>query len=108
MEAMWINFDCAPGKRFAVRPFLGGVNGITGEPTVGDMRTLVRQINHLSRKTQDYIVLPEQMWLDGIATSPGIVRQFVAAATAAPRGPRQSKNLFPAEKPVPRKKGFKQ
>jgi hypothetical protein len=34
---------------------------------------------------QDYIVLPVQKWLDGIATSPGIVKQFVATNMAPPR-----------------------
>lgn len=30
-------------------------------------------------------MLPEQIWLDGISTSPGIVKQFVAAEMAVPR-----------------------
>ncbi|OAX33920.1 ubiquitin-like protein [Rhizopogon vinicolor AM-OR11-026] len=29
-------------------------------------------------KKQDYVVLPEQPWLDGIATGPGTVEQFIA------------------------------
>lgn len=84
MEAMWINFDCIEGRKFIIRPFLGGVNGISGEGTVGDMGSLIRRMNRLT-PTQDYIVLPEQMWLDGISTSPGIVKQFVATEMAPPR-----------------------
>jgi len=87
---MWINFECKNGKKFVVRPFLGGVNGITGEATIGNMGSLLRRMNQLTR-VQDYIVLPEQRWLDGIATSPGVVRQFVAAETAPPR--REQKAL---------------
>jgi hypothetical protein len=84
MEAMWINFKCEEGKKFVIRPFLGGVNGISGEASIGDMGSLMRRMNKLG-PTQDYIVLPDQMWLDGISTRPGIVRQFVAAEIAPPR-----------------------
>jgi hypothetical protein len=41
-------------------------------------------MNSLSPR-QDYIVLPDQIWLDGIATSPGIVKQFVATKLAPRR-----------------------
>jgi hypothetical protein len=84
MEAMWINFTGLTGKKFAVRPYIGGVNGITGEASVGNMGRLLRQMNTGSRR-QDYLVLPEQRWLDGIATSPGVVKQFVATHMATPR-----------------------
>lgn len=33
---------------------------------------------------QDYIVISDQRWLDSIYVEPGIVKQFVAAETAAP------------------------
>jgi hypothetical protein len=84
MEAMWINFESKNNKKFAIRPFLGGVNGISGEASTGDMASLLRRMNSLTPK-QDYIVLPAQKWLDGIATSPGIVKQFVATNMAPPR-----------------------
>lgn len=77
-------FWCRGDQRFAIRPFLGGVNGITGEATTWNMASLLRQM-HTSTPTQDYIVLPEQEWLDGISTKPGIVKQFVATETAADR-----------------------
>jgi hypothetical protein len=84
---MWINFNCYNGKKYVVRPFLGGVNGITGEGIVGDMGSLLRKMNKVS-PTQDYLILPEQRWLDGISTRPGIVRQFVASQTTPPRQTR--------------------
>ncbi len=84
LEAMWINFEPVSKKRFAVRPFLGGVNGITGEAAIGDMTSLLRRANSLAPR-QDYVILPDQKWLDGIATSPGIVKQFVATKLAPPR-----------------------
>jgi hypothetical protein len=83
---MWINFECKKRQRFIVKPFLGGVNGITGEVTHGDMASLLRRMNRLT-PAQDYIVLPEQMWLDGISTKPGIVKQFVATEMAPPHPP---------------------
>ncbi|KAI5459563.1 hypothetical protein BGZ63DRAFT_254666 [Mariannaea sp. PMI_226] len=84
MEAMWIGFTCGENEQFIVRPFVGGVNAISGESPSGDMGSLLRYMNKLTPK-QDYLVLPEQKWLDGIATSPGVVRQFVATSTAPPR-----------------------
>lgn len=81
---MWINFSCMKDKKFAIRPFLGGVNGISGEAPTGNMASLLRQMNPLTQK-QDYIVLPDQKWLDGIATSPGTIKQFVATNMAPPR-----------------------
>jgi hypothetical protein len=89
MEAMWINFDCIGGAEFIIRPFLGGVNGITGESLVGDMGTLLRKMNRHSPQ-QDYLVLPDQKWLDGISTAPGVVKQFVAAETAPPRSEKDT------------------
>jgi hypothetical protein len=84
MEAMWINFECVKDKKFVIRPFLGGVSGITGEGTFGDMSSLVRRMNNLV-PAQDYVVLPDQKWIDGISTNPGIVKQFVATEMVPPR-----------------------
>jgi hypothetical protein len=89
MEAMWINFNCFGGAKFIIRPFLGGVNGITGESLVGDMGTLLRKMNRHSPQ-QDYLVLPDQRWLDGISTTPGVVKQFVAAETVPPRAEKDA------------------
>lgn len=77
-EAMWIKFKArAP---FIVKVYAGGINAISGEHRDEDISTKFRRVkDHLSgKKTQDYAVLPDQLWLDGIAVSPGVVRQFVA------------------------------
>ena len=74
-EAMWLHFKSQ--KRFAIRIYVGGVNGITGKPMIPDMATLLKRNNGVEKK-QDYVVLPQQPWLDGIATAPGMVTQFVA------------------------------
>jgi ubiquitin len=74
-EAMWLQFTS--NKKFAIRIYVGGVNGITGEPMIPNMATLLKRQNGVEKK-QDYIIVPEQPWVDGIATGPGIVKQFVA------------------------------
>ena len=60
--------------------FVGGVNAISGDTVdYKEMTTksrLSKMANHES--IQDYIVTPKQLWLDGIATAKGNVRQFVA------------------------------
>ncbi|KAG2120246.1 hypothetical protein DEU56DRAFT_918393 [Suillus clintonianus] len=68
-EAMWLQFRCR--SEFAIRIYVGGINAITGEPKIPNMAIGVD-------KNQDYIVVPEQHWIDGIATGPGMVKQFVA------------------------------
>ena len=35
-------------------------------------------VNHLNKDPQDYVVLPEQPWLDGYCVEKGVIRQFVA------------------------------
>ncbi|KAG2034422.1 hypothetical protein BDR03DRAFT_965249 [Suillus americanus] len=72
---MWLQFNST--KKFAIRIYVGGVNGITGEPMIPNMATLLKRQNGVEKK-QDYIIVPEQPWVDGIATGPGIVKQFVA------------------------------
>jgi hypothetical protein len=74
-EAMWLRFTST--KQFAIRIYVGGVNGITGEPMIPNMATLLKRQNGVERK-QDYVVVPGQPWLDGIATGPGQVKQFIA------------------------------
>jgi len=62
-----------------MRPFIGGVNAISGSPLVGDMSSILHSINTTKGKVQqDYIVLPDQLRLDGVATAAGVVKQFVA------------------------------
>ncbi|KIV92177.1 polyubiquitin [Exophiala mesophila] len=74
MEAMWMSFECKVNEKFAIRPFLGGVNGISGQSFVSRLHSS----ESITSDKQDYIILPEQRRLDGIAVSPGIVKQFVA------------------------------
>ncbi|TAQ90814.1 hypothetical protein B7494_g887 [Chlorociboria aeruginascens] len=89
IEAMKINFHVygsnmfAPEAKYAIRVFIGGVNGLSGEPVKANMATVLKRLNGIER-TQDYLYLrggdnPAQQWLDGVSIAPGIVRQFVAA-----------------------------
>lgn len=66
-EALWLGFenDWPP---LAVRVAVGRISAVSGR-IVGD---------GLSADPQDYVVCPDQMWLDGINAGPGRVRQFVA------------------------------
>lgn len=67
-EALWLGFHAASFKPNAVKIAIGGVNAVSGgsfdEPLHAD--------------PQDYLVCPEQPWLDGIHSESGAVRQFVA------------------------------
>ena len=75
---MWIRFS---GKTpFAIKIYTGGINAISGEPVVEGMATMLRrqELIREGKSTQDYIVTPKQLWLDGTVTEGGVVRQFVA------------------------------
>ncbi|OTB13627.1 hypothetical protein K445DRAFT_24472 [Daldinia sp. EC12] len=74
-EAMWMSFDCDKFSEFAVRPFVGGVNGITGDNILSYSSDSDGSIN---KACQDYITIPSQKRLDGVASRPGVVKQFVA------------------------------
>jgi hypothetical protein len=73
-EAMWLNFDSAyieehgTSYPFAVKIAAGKVNAITGK----------QWADQLTDDPQDYLVLPDQPWLDGFCVKKGIIRQFVA------------------------------
>ncbi len=67
-EAMWINFDSPNGYPIALKIATGKICAISGE----------EWLNHLNHDPQDYVVLPEQPWLDGYCVEKGIIRQFVA------------------------------
>lgn len=77
-EAMWIRFKAnAP---FMIKVHCGGVNAISGEHGNEDADTQQRRLR-LAQKgesIQDYVVVPPQPWLDGVAIKPSVVRQFVA------------------------------
>jgi hypothetical protein len=67
-EALWLAFDAAWWKPNAVQVATGEVNALTGEPWAHGLRA----------DPQNYLVCPDQLWLDGINTGSGTVRQFVA------------------------------
>ncbi|KAH8818838.1 hypothetical protein DL96DRAFT_1427993, partial [Flagelloscypha sp. PMI_526] len=52
----------------AIKISVGGINAITGG----------KQNEEAPMGVQDYVVGGTQPWIDGIATEPGVVRQFVA------------------------------
>lgn len=66
-EAMWLDFR-ALEYPFAIKVATGKICALTADPWV----------NHLNADPQDYLVVPEQPWLDGFCVEKGIVRQFVA------------------------------
>ncbi|MFF3374694.1 hypothetical protein ACFYXF_17325 [Streptomyces sp. NPDC002680] len=66
-EAMWLSF-AGTTEPAALQVGVGKVCAVSGEPWS----------DRLSRKPQNYVVLPRQPWLDGINSGKGTVRQFVA------------------------------
>lgn len=60
----------ATKDNFAVRPFVGGVNGASGLPWNA------APSQRLSK--QDYVSVPPQKFIDGIAIGQDKVRQFIA------------------------------
>ncbi|KAK3672821.1 hypothetical protein LTR78_007407 [Recurvomyces mirabilis] len=77
-EALWISFSCnAP---FAVKIYMGGTNAVSGGSRRETEPTLERRAVRMQRDeiVQDYMVTPNQLWLDGFAGADGKVRQFVA------------------------------
>ena len=68
-EALWLEFGGPWWKPHALKVGIGGIDAISGEAF--DRATL-------SGDPQDYVVIPEQPWLDGINAGDGFIRQFVA------------------------------
>ena len=71
-EALWIGFSAASWKPNAVQIAAGKVNALTGRPVEEDVERPLRT------DPQNYVVCPDQPWLDGINVGPGVIRQFVA------------------------------
>lgn len=65
-EALWLNFRGS--YPCAVKVATGKINALTGEDWS----------EGLHRDPQDYMVTPDQPWLDGYCVEKGFVRQFVA------------------------------
>jgi Ubiquitin family len=75
---MWISFNCQ--QPFAVKVFVGGINVVTGESKrkTPEMVKCQQERFANNESMQDYVVPPDQLWLDGIATMDGKVMQFIA------------------------------
>jgi hypothetical protein len=67
-EALWLGFSAAPWKPNALKVIVGGINAVSGLPDDGSMLG----------EPQDYLVCPDQPWLDGFNAGGGVIRQFVA------------------------------
>lgn len=67
-EALWLSFEGAYWHPSALKVAVGKVNAISGRPWDARLR----------RRPQDYVVVPDQPWLDGINAGKGFIRQFVA------------------------------
>ena len=67
-EAMWLSFGGSDWCPSAVKVAVGNINAITGK----------RMHKKLNRTRQNYLVTPDQPWLDGIKAGDGFIRQFVA------------------------------
>jgi hypothetical protein len=74
-EALWLGFGGTPWKPNAVQVGAGDVNAVSGGPFSGG----------LSDAPQNYLVFPQQPWLDGINVAAGQIRQFVALPLEDPR-----------------------
>ena len=63
-----------------VKIYVGGINVISGEPASENTASQLRRHQKIAKEEsiQDYVVVPAQPWLDGIADTAGAVRQFVA------------------------------
>ncbi|MFV1988935.1 MAG: hypothetical protein ACC682_16815, partial [Gemmatimonadota bacterium] len=75
-EALWVNFSRGTADfayPFAVKVATGKINAVTGDEWQ----------NGLHAKPQDYVVVPEQPWLDGYCVEKGLIRQFVAMPLGA-------------------------
>src|ERR1700730_9246839 len=67
-EALWIAFEGTSWKPNAVKVGVGGVDAISGAVWNDELQ------DH----PQNYLVAPDQPWLDGINSGTETVRQFVA------------------------------
>ncbi len=75
-EAMWLSFGASDwgGRRtypMAIKIATGKINAVSGDTWSNGLHREPRQ---------DYMVAPEQPWLDGYCVEKGFIRQFVAMA----------------------------
>jgi hypothetical protein len=67
-EALWIGFSAAAWKPTTVKVIASGINTVSGLPDEDDALG----------EPQNYLVCPDQPWLDGCNIGDGVIRQFVA------------------------------
>ena len=67
-EALFLSFACVAWRPTIAKVSVGRINAISGKEH--DLK--------IRPHRQDYVVIPEQRWLDGINSGDGIVSQFVA------------------------------
>lgn len=95
-EALWISFGSHGwgGYPWAVKVAAGKINAVSGGQWSPDLRGRVAETDAADARTadgrrprkrrrgaaveQDYVVVPEQPWLDGFNVAEGRIRQFVA------------------------------
>jgi hypothetical protein len=70
-EALWVNFQ--GHYPMAIKVATGKIDAVTGDAWT----------EALHRDPQDYLVVPEQPWLDGYCVEKGVIRQFVAMPLGA-------------------------
>lgn len=67
-EALWILFSGRHGSYpMAIKVAAGKIDAVTGKSFRNELH-----------EKQDYVVLPDQPWLDGFCVRKGLIRQFVA------------------------------
>lgn len=67
-EALFIQLEGVDWHPTIAKINVGGINAISGKP----------YSELLSKSHQDYVVVPQQKWLDGVCSGEGLIRQFVA------------------------------
>ena len=67
-EALYLEFGGADWRPVAAKIGVGKINAVTGDLWDETIR----------KHKQDYVIVPDQHWLDGINSDDGRVRQFVA------------------------------
>ena len=73
-EAMWLSFGGLIHRYpFAIKVATGKICAVTGDAWA----------ERLNRDPQDYLVVPEQPWLDGYCVAKDVIRQFVAMPLGA-------------------------
>jgi hypothetical protein len=72
-EAVWLSFTAPWWRPVVVMVGVGGINAVSGESWSDELRA----------DPQNYVVCPDQPWLDGVNTGAGTVRQFVAVSLGA-------------------------